>query len=115
MLYKRLSVVVKNGGLGVSVDLQALDIGLVVAAFFGIFIMVHYGVFVAREELELKLPCVNHWWTQVQVLWIESALVMLGVSMSRTNLVDDSFKHAISLPVLSIIANLPLLGGRGRS
>ena len=115
MLNKRLSVVVKDGGLGVSVDLQALDIGLVVAAFFGIFIMVHYGVFVAREELELKLPCVNHWWTQVQVLWIKSALVMLGVSMSRTNLVDDSFKHAISLPVLRIIANLPLLGGRGRS
>lgn len=115
MLHKRLSVVVKDGGLGVSVDLQALDIGLVVAAFFGLFIVVHYGVFVACKELELKLLSVNHGWTQVQVLWIESALVVLGVSMSRTNLVDDSFEHALSLPVLRIVANLPLLGGRGRS
>ena len=110
MLHKRLSVVVKDLGLGVSVDLQALDIGLVVAAFFGLFIVVHYGVFVACEELELILLCVNHGWTQVQVLWVESALVVRGVSMSRTNLVDDSFKHTLSLPVLRIVANLPLLG-----
>ena len=51
MLHKRLSVVVKDGGLGVSVNLQALEVGLVVAAFFGFFIMIHYGVFVALEEL----------------------------------------------------------------
>ena len=108
MLHERLTVIIEDDGPAVTIDLQTSNIRLVIAALFGVLVVIHHCVLVTCKELLFESRSINQRWAKVQVLRIEP-LRMLWVCMSRANLVVDSFKHALSFSILSVIANFSLL------
>ena len=108
MLHERLTVVIEDDGPAVTIDLQTSNIRLVIAALLGVLVVIHHCVLVTCEELLFESCRIDQRWTKVQVLGIKP-LRMLGIGMPRANLVVDSFKHALSFSILSVIANFSLL------
>ena len=108
MLHERLTVVIEDDGSSVAIDLQTSNILLVIAALFGLLVVIHDRVLVTCEELLLERRSIDQGRAKVQVLGVKP-LRVLGVCMPGANLVVDSFKHALSFSILSVIANLSLL------